>query len=299
MAATSSEALALAYGECETLIRHGDRDRWLASLFTPLPVRRHLHALYAFNFEIARVREIVSDPLPGEVRYQWWRDALEGEARGDVHGHPVAAAVIDTIVRFRLPRKAFTSLIEAREFDLYDDPMPTLRDLEGYCGETSSGLIRLASLVLSEGRECGSAEAAGHGGVAYAIAGLLRALPWHSARGQLYLPMDVLTRHGVTRSEIVAGNATPALRAVLAEMRQEARQHLQATRSCIRTLEPATAAAFLPLSLVEPYLRRMERRGYEPFKTVIDIPEWQRQWCLWRAARQAARHGRKAMKRGR
>jgi phytoene synthase len=293
MAGTSSEALALAYGECETLIRHGDRDRWLASLFARLPMRRHLHALYAFNFEIARIREIVSDPLPGEVRYQWWRDALEGEARGDVNAHPVAAAVIDTIVKFRLPRKAFTSLIEAREFDLYDDPMPTLRDLEGYCGETSSCLIRLASLVLSEGRECGSAEAAGHGGVAYAIAGLLRALPWHAARGQVYLPMDVLTRHGVTRNEIVAGRTTPALLAALAEMRSEARRHLAATRSCIGALLPATAAAFLPLALAEPYLRRMERPGYDPFRTIIDIPEWQRQWCLWRAARRAVRHARK------
>ena len=117
----------------------------------------HLHALYAFSLEIARVRDSVSEALPGEIRLQWWRDALQGEARGDVMANPVAAALDDTVVRFRLPRQALVNLIDARVGDLYDDPIPTLNDLEGYCGETSSTLIRLASLILADGRRPGLA----------------------------------------------------------------------------------------------------------------------------------------------
>ena len=112
-------------------VREADPDRYWASLFAPADKRPHLYALHAFNFEIARVRESVREAMVGEIRLQWWRDALQGEARGDVRANPVAAALDDTIVKFRLPRQALVNLIDARIFDLYEDPMPSLNDLEG------------------------------------------------------------------------------------------------------------------------------------------------------------------------
>ncbi|MFD0937094.1 phytoene/squalene synthase family protein, partial [Methylobacterium trifolii] len=163
--------LAFALRHCEALVRAGDPDRYFATLFAPEPFRPHLFALYAFSLTIARVREAASNPMAGEIRLQWWRDALQGEARGDVKANPVAAAVEDAIVRRRLGRQPFVDLIDARVFDLYDDPMPRLNDLEGYCGETASALFRLASLVLGDGSEPGGAAAAGHAGVAYGITG--------------------------------------------------------------------------------------------------------------------------------
>ena len=140
--------------------------------------------------------------------------------------HPVAHAILDTMAKFRLPRAAFTNLVDARTFDLYDDPMPGMKELEGYCGETCSALFRLATLILADGRDPGSAEACGHAGVAYALTGLLRALPWHAARGQLYLPADLLASHGVTREKILAGADGENLRAALAETRGRARENL-------------------------------------------------------------------------
>jgi phytoene synthase len=277
--------LGEAYAHCERALKDGDRDRWLACLFAPQTLRHHLHAIYAFNLDVARIREIVSDPMPGEIRYQWWRDALEGEGRGDIAAHPIAAALIDTVARCRLPRVALTNLVDARTFDLYDDPMPGMRQLEGYCGETSSALIRLSALVLGGGRDPGGADAAGHGGVAFAIAGLLRAIPWHAARGQCYVPLEVLTRHGVTRADAISGKSTPGLLAALSELRAVARQRLVAAKADIKSVTSAASSAFLPVALVEPYLRRMEARSYDPFQTHIDLPQWRRQWILWRAAR--------------
>src|SRR5215218_3046519 len=193
------------FAHCEALVREADPDRYWASLFAPADKRPHLHALYAFNFEVARVREAVREALVGEIRLQWWRDALQGEARGDVRANPVAAALDDTIVQFRLPRQSFVDLIDARVFDLYDDPMPNLNDLEGYCGETSSSLFRFASIILFDGADPGSADAAGHAGVAYAITGLLRVFPWHARRGQVFIPSEILARHGVVRDDIISG----------------------------------------------------------------------------------------------
>jgi phytoene synthase len=277
-----AEAAAFNFAHCEQVVRDGDPDRYWATLFAPADKRPYLYALYAFNFEIARVRESVREAMVGEIRLQWWRDALQGEARGDVRANPVAAALDDTVVKFRLPRQALVDLIDARVFDLYEDPMPTLNDLEGYCGETSSSLIRLATLILAEGRDPGGSDAAGHAGVAYAIAGLLRAFPWHARGGQVYLPKDILDRHGVVREDIVTGRGGPGLLGALADMRAVARRHLAQARTLKGSVPAAMRPAFQPLALVEPSLRAMERGDYDPFRTAVELPQWRRLFALWR-----------------
>jgi len=278
-------ALPQAYAHCATLVREQDHDRYISSLYAPEAQRPALFALYAFSHEIARVRALVSEPLPGEVRLQWWRDLLEGQPGGEAQAHPVAAALLDTIARYSLPIAPLTGLIDARIFDLYDDPMPSLRDLEGYAGETSSALIRLASIILAEGRDPGGAAAAGYAGVAYALTGLMRAFPWHAAEGQVYLPADILARNGVTRDDIVRGRGGPGVLYSLKELRGFARGHLQKLRDLRGTIPATIMPAFLPAGLVEPYLRRMERSGYDPYRTIITLPAWRRQWAIWRAAR--------------
>jgi phytoene synthase len=278
-------ANAPAYAHCEGLVRERDRDRYYATLFAPADKRPHLFALYAFSAEVARVRDAVSNPMPGEIRLQWWRDAIEGIARGDALANPVAAAIEGTIARFRLPRSALVDLIDARVFDLYDDPMPSVGDLEGYLGETSSAVIRLASLILAGGEDPGGAEAAGHAGIAFGLTGLLRALPWHARNGQVYVPKDVLGRHGVTRDDIVLGRGGPGFRAALVEMRDLARTHLARLHDLRDTILPAIAPAFMPAALVPGYLAAMERPRYDPFATVVDRPGWRKLITLWRASR--------------
>ncbi|MEH3062857.1 MAG: phytoene/squalene synthase family protein [Methylobacterium radiotolerans] len=282
---TAETGLAFAQSHCEGLVRAGDPDRYYATLFAPAAARPHLFALYAFSLTIARVREAVSNPMAGEIRLQWWRDALQGEARGDVRANPVAAALEEAIRANRLGRQPFVDLIDARVFDLYEDPMPRVNDLEGYCGETASALFRLASLVIGNGTEPGGAGAAGHAGVAYGITGLLRALPWHARAGQVYLPVDILGRYGVTREDIVTGRGGPGLRRACADLRALARQHLKAFEAARPTIAPSAGAAFLPTALVEPYLAAMERASYDPLNTPVELPRWRRLWRLWWAAR--------------
>lgn len=290
---TDDASLGEAFSYCEALVRERDPDRYWAAFFAPADKRPHLFALFAFNQEIARVRESVSAPLPGEIRLQWWRDLLDGLGAAaaadevtDEASSPVARALAATIVGFRLPLQAFHDLIDARVFDLYDDIMPSVSDLEGYCGETSSVLFRLASLVLADGREPGGADAAGHGGVAFAIAGLLRALPWHLQRGQIFVPADIMARHGLDRDGTLAGTGDDeALDRALADMRALARDHLSKAQARISDLSPDARAAVLPLAIVPAYLARMESRGYSPRRTLVDLPQWRRLWTLWRASR--------------
>jgi len=273
------------FAYCAEEVRKHDRDRFLSDLFAPEAARRHLSALHAFNLEIARIRELVSDPMPGEIRLQWWRDLLAGKAAGDAAGHPVAAAIRETVSLNALPVAALDHLVEARIFDLYNDPMPSLADLEGYAGETGSALIQCGAMILMGGRDPGTADAAGHAGVAIAITALLRALPLHAARQQLYLPADWMARAGVQAEDVFARRVTPELLRLLGEMRGLARDHLERARGFLKEADPAVLPAFLPLALVEPRLKRMERSGHEPFGPPDDIAAWRAQWTLWRAAR--------------
>ena len=265
-----------------------DRDRFLTALFAPAERRAALFALYAFNIEIARVREVVRDPLAGEIRLQWWSDALAGEARGDAEANPVAAALIETIARYGLPVERLKSLIAARRFDLYNEPMATLTELEAYAEGASAGLMALAAGILAADHPADVASLVHHAGTAHAIAGLLYALPVHAARGQLYIPIEVLRRHGGGPAEIAAGMATPALRAALADLRQIARDHLAAARELIGAAPPAVLPALLPLAPVPALLKGMERSGYDPFAPP-EIAPWRRQWLIWRASRKPAR----------
>jgi phytoene synthase len=277
-----------AFAHCEALVRAADKDRFIASLFAPAEHRGALHALYAFNIEIARVREIIREPLAGEIRLQWWSDAIAGEAAGDAQANPVAAALLAAVERYRLPSELLTALIAARRFDLYDDPMRDLADFNDYARATSSAVIELSARVLNEDDMPGLGRLALHAGLGYAIAGLLQAFPIHAARGQLFLPLEVLERHGAKRQDIEGKQATPGLRAALAEMRLQARQHLGKAARLADGMAAAALPALLPVALARPGLDRMDRKDYDPF-VAVEITQWRRQWRLWRAARRPAR----------
>jgi phytoene synthase len=272
-----------AFAHCAELVRTADRDRFLASLFAPADRRDALHALYAFNIEVTRVREAAREPLPGEIRLQWWSDVLNGERAVEAQANPVAAALLATITRYGLVVSTLTALIEAARFDLYDEPMATVADLEAYAKSRSSVVFALAAQILAG---VGAEIAAGPAGIAYAIAGLLRAFPLHASRAQLYAPIELLDRHQIRPQDIFAGESSAGLKAVLSDLRAIARDHLRAAQPRIVALRRSVIPAFLPIALVRPSLDRLERS--DPFAP-REIPAWRRQWLIWRAARNPAR----------
>lgn len=263
-------------------LRAADQDRYLSTLYAPEDKRAALTALYAFNAEIASIRDRVSDPLPGEVRLQWWRDVLEAGTVEAAAGHPIASELIAATNENQLPVAPLQAMLSAREFDLYDDPMPSRADLEGYLGETASALIQLACLVLDRNAAQTSADAAGHAGCAQGIAGLLRLLPLHRARGQCYIPADVLAATGTNREALLAGDAGAA-RAVEA-MAALGRHHQAAFDSLATGLSRSLLPAYLPTSLTPAYLAAAEKAGANVLKQSPSIASWRRQWLMFRAA---------------
>jgi phytoene synthase len=272
---------------CAALVREADRDRYLAALFAPAKRREALFALYAFNMEIARVRDLAREPMPGEIRLQWWRDALSGQRDGEARAHPVAAALLESLHRHGIPGERLSNLIDAHDFDLYDDPMARLVDLEAYAEKTQGTLLAVAVEFLGGTRDA-SAALMQHAGIAMTIVTVLARFGRDASRRQLYVPLQVLDRHDVNREDVFAGIGGEPLRSALDEMRRHAREHLSAAQANFTAKENVLVPALLPLALVGPALRTMERRGHDPFQPP-QLPPWRRQWLLWRAARNPAR----------
>ncbi|CCD93146.1 putative phytoene synthase (terpenoid synthase) [Bradyrhizobium sp. ORS 375] len=275
---------------CAALVREHDFDRYASTLFVAPEIRRALLSLYAFNVEISRIRDVVSQPLPGEVRLQWWHDALSGQAHGGIEGNPVAAELLSTVQRFALPVTRLTRLIDEHQFDLYNDPMPTMAALDGYLGDTRGTLFALAAQIMSPPFE-GADHLAHHAGIALGILQVIASLPRDAAHRQLYVPLDLLARHGVGREDMFAGKTTSAIRSMLADLREQARQHLDHTLELAGQAPPAVRPALLPLALVRRDLSRAERNVSDPFQ-----PQQRSRlatlWTLWRAARTVSFRGR-------
>jgi phytoene synthase len=274
-----------AYAHCETLVRAADKDHYLAALFAPPAARPHLHALHAFAGEISRVRAMVREPLPGEIRLQWWRDVLGGEAWGDASANPVAAALLDTVARCDLPRNQLIAFIDAHAFDLYDDAMARLADLDAYAAHTSGALFALAAHILGGKDGAAAAMAAiAPAGIAWCVAQRLRSFPHDLALRQMFVPLELLTWGGVRREEIEARQNTKGLRDALEALRDHARGAFARFAAAAPAVPEPCAPAFLPATLVPQLLARLDAAAADPF-TEVEVPQWRRQWALWRAAR--------------
>ncbi|MGP9810835.1 phytoene/squalene synthase family protein [Rhodopseudomonas sp. NSM] len=268
---------------CAELVRSHDFDRYAATLFVEPPRRRALLALYAFNVEVVRVRDQVSQPLPGEIRLQWWSDTLAGTAHGGIEGNPVAAELLRATGQHGLPVAALAQLIEAHLFDLYNDPMPTLTALEAYAADTDGALFALAARILDQGSEAVD-HLARHAGVAQGIARAIARLPIDASRRQLFVPLDLLERHGSNEADAYAGKETPALRQTLNDLVDVALKHLDAAQQLLSEAPPSARRAFLPLVLVRRDLDRMAQADSDLFAPQ-ERSRLATLWTLWKASR--------------
>jgi phytoene synthase len=242
--------------EVQESVRSLDRDRYLASLFAADGKRPHLLALYAFNADVVRIRDRVSEPAIGMIRLQWWRDTVESLYDGGAGGgHPVAEALSAAIAAGGLPKQALLDLITAHEFDLYQDRMPGLTELEAYLGETSSRLIQMSAMILDREAAAKASDAAGLGGVAQGLAHILS----HPHHRDPFLPEGMDVKAAISHAE----------------------KRLAEAMALIPQLPKSILPAFLPLSLVAADLKSIARAPGAP-RLASPL---KRQFSLWWTAR--------------
>ncbi len=266
------------YAHCQAMVRAFDKDRFIATLFAPAACRRRLLALYAFNLEIARIGEIAHEPLAGEIRLQWWHDSLSSREGA---GHPVATALLDSIANRGLPMQPLLDLIDARRFDVYAEPMATLAEFEIYVRHTSSGLFGVAARLIDE--TFAADETVDAAGLAYGVSSLVSAVAKHAARGRVYVPADVLSRHGAGPDDLLAGHASPAVAAALSDLILGAQRQYEAFFALAKRVPVPVRAAFLPVATVPLTLRRLRGRG-DDARQIFELSPLRRLQALLRAA---------------
>lgn len=277
--------------ERDTIVAHTLRqlksDHYYASLVLPGDKRAHVQALWAFGAEIAAISERISEPAPGEIRIQWWVDALSGEGHGDVRRNPVADAFLDAIDTYGLQTGPFQRLLAARRFDLYQDPMPDRDTFEGYAGEVNSTLFQYAAIILNQGRPVEPGDAAGHLGVAEALVGHLSAFGFNAARGRIFLPMDIFAANGVSDPQILTGRATEGIRAAIAQFIDLAEGHLREAETAISNLSKPVRPAFAMVAPLKHQLSRLKKQR-DPFGPPEMLADWRKigsmmMWSIFNA----------------
>lgn len=263
------------------LVRRHDRPRYYAGLFAPAKHRDTLFALFALKVEVARISTLVSEPGLGEIRLQWWREALERIADGGPGETPHLESLGEGIARHRLPVAPLTALIDAHRGDLYADPPATLGDLDGFLGETESALFQLACLVLAKAGDAqggdasakDTAEAAGHAGIAYGLSLRLGALARDLARGRCIVPADLLAAHGLDADAMFSAPVPEAATHAVAELADKALEHLETALAVAGGLPSQLKPAFLPLAVVRPMMARIGAAGPSILATPVAVSD--------------------------
>ncbi|AGF74369.1 phytoene synthase [Bartonella australis AUST/NH1] len=270
---------------CLDILRAVDRDRYMAVLFAPEKKRRALAALYVFNAEIARIRESVRDPLIGEMRLRWWYDSIANSEAQNSENNPILSDLLATITFFNLPKIAFLRYCEARIFDLYNNPIATIKDLESHCGQTAGAILQLSCQILDSDAAQNFTDACIHGGIAQALSGVLRLLSFMQSRYRCYFSSDMLKAVGVDREALEADriNNEQKHRVIEATAALSRDHYFKLYKRSIvlpKTLRPA----FLPLAVTPASLQKAVKLGAKVFQESAALSPLHRYWLITKAA---------------
>jgi phytoene synthase len=216
------------------------------------------------------------------MRLQWWRDSLPEIMAGQPRAHEVARPLAAAVAGQGLDRLLLERLIDAREQDMEPDPPADLPALLDYARGTSSTLVELALEVL--GRPDSATREAGRAlGIAWALVGLLRAVPFHAAQRRLYLPAALMEEVGLGPGQLYEHGTSPELREVVRRLAEEAERWLKEARQRRSAVARQYQPALLPAVLARGHLSRLAAAGYDPFGARVQQLPPGRIWGLaWR-----------------
>ena len=265
---------------CCDLINKFDHDRYLTILYAPEEKRESLAALYAFNYEISRIREVVSEPMLGEIRLQWWREAIDGIYQGEIRSHDIMPSLAAAITEHELSRDILMAIIDGKAQDIYDENPENMTALEDYISMTAGNLSCLAAHILGQ-RDID--DLAKRLGLAWGYVGLIRAVTYHLSLKKSFIPLDLIDKYNID-SKFLSQDQPENMKAILQEFYQQAEQHLNHISENKKRIGTDTRSVFLLSALTRSYMRTIKKADYNAFRLEERADAFFRQWRLFTSA---------------
>ncbi len=248
---------------CRDLVATYDYDRYILSCAVLPALRPALWAVYAFNHEIAKIRESVTDVHAGYIRLAWWHEALAAYYAGQpMPAHDVARALGRAITTYDLPADALEALIDARSFDLEGTTPATLDGTACYADASNTPLLQLAARITGARDTPGTMKALG---TAYGLCGLVRALPYMASQKRCVLPAAMMHDLGMMPEQIDHLAPSAKLSVAIAQICARA-------QSALASAAPAHPLFRKHKKMTAFYLKRIARAGYNPFDARLLSP---------------------------
>ncbi len=266
---------------CLDLVKKSDHDRYMTILYAPPDRRDDLSALYAFNYEISRIRESISEVMLGEIRLQWWREAIDDIFQGTTRKHDIIPALAKAIGQHDLSREIFMEILDGRTQDIYDESPKDIPALTDYLDRTTGNLSRLAVHVMGQ-RD--TDDLAGRLGIAWGFVGMVRSVCYYNSLKKNFMPQELLTGYGHADLCFLSPDRPDAAKAVIRDLCQQAEQHLDHIRNDKNRIKPESRSVFLLSALTRSYLKTIKKAGYNPFKLSEQADAFFHHWRLLTAA---------------
>ncbi len=267
---------------CLDLVKSNDLDRYLSTLLAGKDKHGALFAVYAFDAEICNIAGQVSEPAIGEIRLQWWRDAIEGVFDGNCDDHPVAKELQLVVHKYDLPKHLFNKLIDAHQFDFYREPMASVEDLIAYQTATSAAVADLVARVLIGYDALEIDDLIGQAGVARGLGKMLRTLPQQVARKQCFVPADLLAKHKLDFRNVVAGENSKGMQLVVSQLCHMVSDNLRQLRQGQERLNKDVLPAFWPASLADLNFNKSSGSTSNPLRNLTATSQLKMQWFLFK-----------------
>jgi NADH dehydrogenase [ubiquinone] 1 alpha subcomplex assembly factor 6 len=262
---------------CLDMVRQQDRARYLTTLYAPPAARPKLWALHAFNLELARISDTVSEPMIGEIRLTWWQETVESLYAGTARKHDVAEAL--ALLVQNVPQTLLLTMIDGRTTDIYQGYLGDFDALEQYARQTGGAQQQAVMHILGV-RDDGLHEMAAHIGIAWTLTGLVRAISFHASMQRVYLPEQDLAALGISRESLFQRAIGADIIPLVTRMIQRAQALLVAQIAA----SPAALPGLLLGTLARDYCTRIEKAGFDVTRADLDAGDVTRQIKLFWAS---------------
>ncbi|MTI10715.1 phytoene/squalene synthase family protein [Curvivirga aplysinae] len=264
------------------IVHDKDKDRFITTMMLSAEFRENVLCLYAFNYEVAKTSSAVSEPMLGRIRLQWWREAIEECYANNPRRHEITRPLADLLTHVELPKDLFDQLIDAREKDLEEEAIQTLSELMEYANATGGNSLKLAVIALGVKAE-DVTQVAGQIGTAWALIGLMRALPFHLRAKKQWLPEELVKRHKIDGRRMRDLNESAELNLAVKEVCGIVINLLEEARSSDASIPKKVKPLFHLATLAESYVSQLRKAKYNPYDSSLAQPSGLRMLnLLWK-----------------